>query len=204
MSIEIWTAFILASAVLLAIPGPTVTIVVGHALAGGRRAVWATVPGVVLGDFVAMTASLLGAGAVLASSATLFTILKTVGAIYLIWLGIRMWQARPRIDTPESGAQPLRRASVFWNCFAVTALNPKDIVFFVAFVPQFIDPAAPTLAQFAILELTFLSMVAINIALWSLGAGHLRARLARPNRLVIMNRIGASLLIGAGLATSRA
>ena len=202
MSIELWTAFVLASTALLAIPGPTVTVVVGHAIAGGRPAAWATLPGVVLGDFVAMTASLLGAGAILATSATLFMVLKLGGAAYLIWLGICMWRA-PVTEGRIEGEAPVSRSAVFWNCFVVTALNPKDILFFVAFVPQFIDPNAPAITQFVILEATFLTMVAVNIGFWSLTAGHLGSRLTTPGRLRVMNRVGGSVLIGAGAFTAR-
>ena len=98
MSIELWIAFTLASVVLLAIPGPTVMLVISYALGRGKTSGWATVPGVTLGDFTAMTASLLGAGAVLAASATLFTVLKLLGAAYLIWLGVNLWRAKPHLD----------------------------------------------------------------------------------------------------------
>lgn len=201
MSVEIWIAFVAASAALLAIPGPTLTLVVGYAINGGRRTAWASVPGVTLGDFTAMTASLLGAGAVLAASATLFTALKVLGAVYLIWLGISLWRAEPQ-GALTGGAEVRSLRRVFWNCYAVTALNPKDIVFFVAFVPQFVDPAQPVLEQFIILEATFLTMVAINIAMWSYLGGTLRARLTRPETLRIANRVGAGFLIGAGLVTA--
>ncbi|MEO1493967.1 MAG: LysE family translocator [Pseudomonadota bacterium] len=204
MDIHVLATFIVASAALLAIPGPTVTIVVGHAIAGGRGVARATVPGVVAGDFVAMTASLLGAGAILASSASLFTALKIVGAVYLVWLGIKLWRAPAALDKAQARGPALKQRAVFWNCFTVTALNPKDILFFVAFVPQFIDPAGPVLLQFVILEATFLTMVAINIALWSFGAGHLRQAFQRPSRMRALNRVGGSLLIGAGVLTSRA
>ncbi len=95
MSLELWIAFTLASAVLLAVPGPTVMLVVSYALGRGRGTGWATVPGVALGDFTAMTISLLGAGAILAASATLFTVLKLIGALYLLWLGIQLWRSKP-------------------------------------------------------------------------------------------------------------
>src|SRR5258707_12041210 len=95
MSLETWFAFVLAASVLLAIPGPTVTLVIGYALGEGRRAAWATVAGVALGDFTAMTLSLLGLGAVLAASAALFTILKIAGAAYLVYLGVRLWRGPP-------------------------------------------------------------------------------------------------------------
>ncbi len=99
MSLEAWFAFAAASAIMLAIPGPTILLVVSYALGHGRKTALATVTGVALGDFTAMTASLFGLGAVLAASATLFTVLKWVGGAYLIWLGIKLWRA-PIISEP--------------------------------------------------------------------------------------------------------
>ena len=142
------------------------------------------------------------AGAILATSATLFTMLKIMGALYLIWLGIRLWKTDPAPRQMELRAKGHSLRTVFWNTYAVTALNPKDIVFFVAFVPQFVDPSQPVLPQFVILEATFLFMVACNIALWSHLGGYLRSRLVRPEIIRIMNRIGASFLIGAGALTA--
>ncbi len=199
MSLEVWVAFVFASTALLVVPGPTVLLVVSYALGRGRASGWATVPGVTLGDFTAMTASLLGAGAVLAASAALFTILKLAGAVYLIWLGINLWRAKPTFSDVEQTGGAATNKSMFWNAFVVTALNPKSIVFFVAFVPQFVDPAHAALPQFVILEATFLALAATSIALWAVLAGRLRARFRRPATLKAANRIGASFLIGAGL-----
>ncbi|MEM8791594.1 MAG: LysE family translocator [Pseudomonadota bacterium] len=203
MDFEIWIAFTLASAALLAIPGPTVMLVVSYALGRGRSSAWATVPGVTLGDFTAMTISLAGAGAVLATSATLFTILKFAGAAYLIWLGIGLWRARPApSDAPEGMRASLR--GMFVNSYVVTALNPKSIVFFIAFVPQFIDPQGPLLVQMAVLEVTFLALAAANTLLWVLLVGEMRQRFKSPATLRLANRIGGSFMIGAGLLTAMA
>ncbi len=203
MTLETLLAFALASAVLLAIPGPTVMIVVAHALAGGRRTGRATVPGVVLGDATAMTLSLAGAGAVLAASATLFTALKLLGAGYLVWLGIGLWRRPPGpLRALEAAPTPPRR--LFWQAYAVTALNPKSIVFFVAFVPQFLDPAAPVLPQMAALEAVFLALAALNTALWALAAGTVRARLSRPSVLRWLGRAGGGFLVAAGGVTAAA
>ncbi|WP_417513322.1 LysE family translocator [Minwuia sp.] len=202
MPLELWIAFALASAALLAIPGPTVMLVVSYALGRGRSSGWASVPGVTLGDFTAMTASLLGAGAILATSATLFTVLKLVGAAYLIWLGIKLWRAKPELDPVTAGTAKGGNRAIFWHAYFVTALNPKGIVFFVAFVPQFIDPAAPGLLQFVILEATFLTLAALNVTLWVVAAGSLRERFREPRTLRLVNRIGGSFLIGAGLLTA--
>lgn len=202
MSLELWLTFVIASAVLLAVPGPTVMLVVSYALGRGKATGWATVPGVTLGDFAAMTASLLGAGAVLATSATLFTLLKLAGAAYLVWLGIKLWRSEPKLDALASTDERSSGWAMFWNAFVVTALNPKGIVFFVAFVPQFIDPSRPAFAQFAIMEATFLALAAANVAIWALLAGELRARFRRPATLRLVNRFGACFLIGAGLLTA--
>ncbi|MEL6476496.1 MAG: LysE family translocator [Pseudomonadota bacterium] len=200
MDLNIWIAFTLASAALLAIPGPTVMLVVSYALGTGRRSGWATVPGVTLGDFTAMSLSLAGAGAILATSATLFTVLKLAGAAYLIWLGISLWRSDPTsLDTGKRGGG-LRQ--MFVNSYVVTALNPKSIVFFIAFVPQFVDPTRPVLVQFAVMEATFLALAAINTALWVILAAEMRARFQRPATLLWAQRIGGGFLIGAGLLTA--
>lgn len=204
MSLELWIAFTLATCALLAMPGPTILLVVSYALGHGRASAWATVPGVTLGDFTAMTISLLGAGAVLAASATLFTLLKLLGAAYLIWLGIQLWRADATLDAMSGAPSGADGRRMFWNAYLVTALNPKSIVFFIAFVPQFVDPAAPMLAQFAVLEATFLTLAAINVALWAVLAGQMRARFQKPSTLRIVNRVGGSFLIGAGLLTAAA
>jgi len=202
MSFELWIAFALASTALLAIPGPTVMLVVSYALGRGRASGWATVPGVALGDFTAMTLSLAGAGAVLAASATLFTALKLCGAAYLVWLGVQLWRAKPAPADVAGLAIDVPHRRMFWSAFVVTALNPKGIVFFVAFVPQFVEPAAPLLPQFAILVATFVALGTANAALWALMAGTMRARFRRPSTLRLVNRIGGSFLIGAGLLTA--
>ncbi len=199
MSLEFWIAFVAASGALLAIPGPTVMVVVSYALARGRSSAWATVPGVTLGDFTAMTISLLGAGAILAASAALFTALKLVGAAYLIWLGVQLWRANPTVESMGGRASAKRGRNMFWNAYFVTALNPKGIVFFIAFVPQFIDPAAPLLTQFVILEATFLSLAAANVAIWALLMEQVRGHFQQPSTLRWLNRVGGSFLIGAGL-----
>jgi threonine/homoserine/homoserine lactone efflux protein len=204
LPLELWIAFTLASAALLAVPGPTVMLVVSYALGQGRAGALATVPGVALGDLTAMTISLLGAGAILAASTTLFTALKLIGALYLVWLGIQLWRAGEALGPVAASGATRGRRRMFWNAYLVTALNPKSVVFFIAFVPQFVDPAAPPLAQFAVLEATFVILAAVNAALWALLAGQMRARLQQPWALRLVHRVGGSFLIGAGLLTALA
>jgi len=203
MSLEIWFAFAVASAVLLAIPGPTVMLVVSYALARGRESAWATVPGVSLGDLTAMTVSLAGAGAVLAASATLFTVLKLCGAAYLVWLGIGLWRAAPeRLMPSRAGGAGRELRGMFWKSYVVTALNPKSIVFFIAFVPQFVATEAPLMPQFTVLVATFVGLAMVNTALWALLAGEMRRRFERPGTVRVVSRVGGCFLIGAGMLTA--
>ena len=198
MSLETWLAFALASAVLVAIPGPTVLLVVSFALGQGKRSALATVPGVALGDLIAMVVSMAGAGAVLATSAAAFTLLKLAGAMYLIWLGIGLWRAAPQ----ALSVKPATGRRLFRDSFTVTVLNPKGIVFFIAFVPQFIDTTAPLLGQTAILIATFVVIGSLNALLWALAAGTMRDKLASIRAQRNIARVGGSFLILAGLVTA--
>lgn len=201
MSLDHWLAFAAASAILLAIPGPTILLVVSYALAGGQRTAAPVVAGVALGDFVAMTASLLGLGVLLATSATLFMILKWIGAAYLVYLGIRLWRAPIAAIEIEPAETSRSGRAMFSHAFAVTALNPKSIVFFVAFLPQFIDHALPAIPQMVVFEATFLTLAVINAALYAWLATAARGAIRRPSVQRLVNRVGGSLLIAAGLAT---
>ncbi len=198
MTFEHWLAFAAASAVMLAIPGPTVLLVVSYALGHGRSAARATVAGVALGDFTAMTASMLGLGALLAASAALFTLLKWVGAAYLVYLGIKLWRAKP-MDRGENAASERRPLSIFAHAYVVTALNPKSIVFFVAFLPQFLVAGAPLLPQMVLFEVTFLVLATLNATLYGLLAASARTTIRKPKVQSAVNRTGGALLIGAGL-----
>ncbi len=200
MSIETWLAFAAASAVLLIIPGPTILLVVSYALGQGWRTALPMSVGVALGDFTAMTLSMLGIGALLATSATVFTILKWIGAAYLVWLGIKLFraggtlQAEPR----QSAASSLRMLGHAW---LVTALNPKSITFFVAFLPQFLDRSGDFWTQMLIFEATFLVLAFLNALGYALAASRARRAVANPRVLSIVNRTGGTLLVGAGVAT---
>lgn len=200
MSFETWIAFVAASAVLLAIPGPTVLLVISYALSHGRRSASATVAGVALGDFTAMTVSMLGVGALLLASATLFSVLKWFGAAYLIYLGVKLWRAPIAVESGEAAAGPKERPlRIFLHTYVVTALNPKGIVFFVAFLPHFLDASQPVIAQLVIFEITFLILAMLNAAGYGLMASLARGTIRKPRVKRFVNRAGGSLMIGAGV-----
>jgi len=200
MPLETWAAFAAASAVLLIIPGPTILLVVSYALGQGWRTALPMSVGVALGDFTAMTLSMLGIGALLAASATVFTLLKWIGAAYLIYLGIKLFraggalQAEPR----KTAASSLRMMAHAW---LVTALNPKSITFFVAFLPQFIDRHADFWTQMAIFEATFLTLAFLNAFGYALVAARARELVRNPRAIGFFNKAGGTLLVGAGIAT---
>ncbi len=198
MSLTHWLAFFVASNILLAVPGPTVLVVVSYALGHGRRPAAAVVAGVSLGDFTAMTCSMLGLGAILAASALIFTGLRWVGGLYLIYLGIKLWRT-PVAAADTAAAPDLSLKRIFAHAYAVTALNPKSIIFFIAFVPQFIDTARPFWPQVAILEATFVSLAAINAALYGWLAAKARDKLKSPKVQRAVNRSGGAALMGAGM-----
>lgn len=199
MPIELWLAFVAASAVLLVIPGPTILTVIGYAITHGRRARIPVVAAVALGDSTALVVSLLGLGALLAASALWFTVIKWVGGLYLIHLGVRLLRAGISPSPTAAPPVPGSRRRVFANTYLVTALNPKGIVFFVAFLPQFIDPAAPVVGQLWILAITFVVMATLNATLYAVFAASARRLLASPRAQRRFNLSGGALLSAAGV-----
>jgi threonine/homoserine/homoserine lactone efflux protein len=200
MTFETWAAFAAATAVLLVIPGPTILLVVSYALGQGWRTALPTAAGVALGDFTAMTLSMLGVGALLATSATVFAALKWAGAAYLIWLGIKLFRAGGTLDAKprEDAVSSLKMLGHAW---LVTALNPKSLTFFVAFLPQFLDPKGDFWTQMLIFEATFVTLAAANAFGYALIASRARAVVSSPRAIRAINRAGGTLLIGAGFAT---
>ncbi|MFN4101459.1 MAG: LysE family translocator [Pararhodobacter sp.] len=203
MDLHLWLAFVAASVALLLIPGPTILLILGYAISQGRRVALATVAGVTLGDFLALTASLLGLGALVATSATLFTVLKWVGAVYLVYLGVQLWRSAGKMPMdPLNPPETLPARKVFAHATLVTALNPKSIAFFIAFVPQFLRPAEPLAPQFVILIATFVGLAGLNTLVWALLADRLRARIGRPQIIARLSKLGGAALVGMGVMTA--
>ncbi|MEC9462987.1 MAG: LysE family translocator [Pseudomonadota bacterium] len=201
MTFETWLAFAAASAVLLIIPGPTILLVVSYALGQGWRSALPVATGVALGDFTAMTLSMLGVGAILAASATIFTALKWLGAAYLVYLGIKLFRAGGTLDVkPQTDrATTMKMVGHAW---VVTALNPKSITFFVAFLPQFLDKHGDFFTQMVVFETTFLVLAFLNAAGYALIASRARNLVRSPRAIGLFNKTGGTLLIGAGVATA--
>lgn len=190
-------AFAATAAAIAVTPGPTAMLLVSYGLALGPGGARVTVPAVVVGDLTAMALSLLGLGAVLAASADVFTVLKWLGAAYLIVLGIRMWKAKPA-PTDTSAPRGRSRSAIFRHVYVVTALNPKSIAFYVALLPQFVDPARPAPPQLAALAFAWLAIGTVNALAYALLAGRLRMLVASAGARRWLDRAAGSCLIGAG------
>jgi threonine/homoserine/homoserine lactone efflux protein len=199
MSLHTYGAFVVASAILLIIPGPTVLTVISYSLSHGRRANLPLVAAVALGDSTALAMSLLGLGTLLAASAFWFTAIKMIGGLYLLYLGAGLLRSGFR----SAGALHLARAGtrrrLFADTYLVTALNPKSILFFVAFLPQFVSPNGHPVRQLWILAVTFVILAAVNAAMYSVFAASARRALTSPVAGRSLHLTGGSLLTAAGI-----
>lgn len=202
MDWTLYLTFTAATAALVVLPGPTIMLVVSYALTQGRRAALATILGVALGDITLIIASMAGMGALLAASAELFTVLKWIGALYLIWLGVKLWRASVQPAGALAARDTQSDRAMILHCWLVTALNPKSIAFFVAFLPQFLDPARPLLPQMTVMGVTFVGLAVINAFGYALLANRARRRITQPSTMRLVNRLGGSILVTAGIMTA--
>jgi threonine/homoserine/homoserine lactone efflux protein len=193
-----------ASILLLVLPGPSVLYVVTRSVAQGRRAGAVSVLGVGLGNFSHAIAAAIGISAIIASSAVAFTAVKYAGAAYLIYLGVRALQGRSEtpLVLPDHGRTNRR---LFWEGFLVDLLNPKVALFYLAFLPQFIDPAQGAVApQMLILGAMFTSLGLLSDGTYAVAAGALgrRLRTARSERR--LQRASGVVYLGLGVTAALA
>ena len=191
--------FAAATLALLVVPGPAVLYIVARSVSGGRRAGLVSVLGVHVGTLVHVVAAVVGLSAVLASSAVAFTIVKYAGAAYLVYLGLRTWASR-RQDAPASvSVTSLRRT--FWQGALVNVTNPKTALFFLAFLPQFVDPDATTpWLQALVLGLLFVGLGVLSDGAYALLASGVWARVGRRPAAVRRERLASGgVLVGLGV-----
>lgn len=192
-------AFALASVVIAVIPGPSVLFVIGRSLALGRAAGVVSVAGNALGMIPAVLAVAFGVGAIVASSVVAFTVIKIVGALYLVWLGVQAIRHRHAHSTIEP-TPPTQWRRLLGQGIIVGVTNPKTIAFFVAVLPQFVDPSAGTVwAQLLTLGLVFMILALACDSIWALAAGSARQWFGRsPKRLSTLTGAGGVMMIGLG------
>ena len=198
MPLENWLAYTFVTATFLLIPGPTILLVISYSLIRGRQAVFALLLGVGLGDIVAMILSFIGVGLLLQTVTIAFQFLKWIGAAYLIWLGIKMWRSASQSMELSAITDKKVWHAIMANAFVITALTPKSIVFFLAFLPQFINSEKQFIPQSLILGSTFLVLAIISVLFYSILATFAGQQMQLSLIHRWTNRIGGSLLIGAG------
>lgn len=202
MSFSLYLAFVTATVILILIPGPNVALIVANSVAYGTRYGLLTVAGTTSAIALQLIITVAGVTTVLTTLATVFDYLRWLGVAYLVYLGVRAWRAPP-IDLTEVPPQPRSARAIFGRGLAVGLTNPKTLLFYGAFFPQFIDPNGDVGRQLVILAVTFFVLGGTLDSVWALTAGHARQFIARQGRL--RNRLTGSLLIGCalGLAVAR-
>ena len=198
---ELYLAFVAACVILIVIPGPNVALIVANSVAHGARYGLITVAGTSSAVVVHLALTVLGATAVLNLLAASFDWLRWLGVAYLVWLGISAWRA-PVVDLAKVGPQARSARLIFGRGFLVGLTNPKTLLFYGAFFPQFIVPGPNAADQFLLLAVTFLVIAVVLDGVWALLAARLRTLLVTHVRL--RNRITGGLLMGAGLGLALA
>lgn len=194
-----WVAFLIASILFIQVPGPSLLFTIGRALTVGRREALLSVVGNALGVTAQVALVALGLGAIVAASATAYTAIKLLGAAYVVWLGVQAIRHRSDARLAMQSATPARRGHPVRIGFTVGATNPKTIVFFVAFLPQFTDPGGPVAPQTMLLGLVFGVLAVVSDGTWALAAGAARTWFAqRPSRLDTLSAAGGTMMIGLG------
>jgi threonine/homoserine/homoserine lactone efflux protein len=204
MTLSTYLLYVAAVALLIVTPGPTMLMCMTNSLNHGPRRAMTSVAGAVTAVLCVMALSAMGLGALLATSETAFTVAKVVGAAYLVWLGIKTFRSNTVLKLDEEAARPSGR-SFYLQGFLVGASNPKAVLFFAAFFPQFLNPAAPIVPQFALLALTFMAFEFTVLTLCALGVARLIPLLKSSGPVCWINRIcgGLFTLMGGLLLLTR-
>ena len=203
MSLEIYLAYVLACVLITLVPGPTVTLIVANSLAHGARAGLLNVAGTQLGLALMMGTLIVGLASVIEAMGWLFDWLRIAGALYLAWLGWKLLRAPEALA--QAGAAAAPRGGFFLQGLLVLLANPKVLLWFGAFIPQFIDPRGDYVAQIALLGLTAMAVAAVTDGAYAVLTGRVGHALSRRHVRAV-SRAGGAFLIGGGiwLALTRA
>lgn len=196
MSIELYLAYCVAWALLTLVPGPVVTLVIANGLTHGTRAALINVAGTQLGLALMIGVLLVGLTSVIETMSVWFDWLRLIGAAYLIWLGLKL--LRTSGEVADVGPVPPPRGGFFLQGFLVMISNPKALLFFGAFIPQFIDPAGDYVRQLLLLGITSMVIGAATDGAYAVLTGRAGQALSR-RRVRLAARLSGGCLIGGGL-----
>jgi len=204
LNTDLFIAFCLATTALVLLPGPIVTLVIANAIAHGRRTGLATVAGASTGNALLVAAGALGLSTLLALLADIFEYVRWAGVAYLIYLGLRQWREVVRASTSPGTIAIPRGRSVFGQAFVVAITNPKTILFYAAFFPQFVDRGLAIAPQLVAMSVAFVVIGIVFDSTYALLAARIRPLLMGERRTRIRNGLTGSLLIGTGIGLALA
>ena len=196
MAIDLYIAYVLACILMAIIPGPTVTVIVGNSLKHGARAGLLNVAGTQAGLGLMMLTLIVGLSSVIAAMGWLFEVLRYAGAAYLVWIGWNLLRHPDAISETQNVSVP--RGGFFLQGFLVIMANPKALLFFGAFIPQFIDPAGNYGAQIALLGVTAMLIAFFSDGAYAVLTGRAGALLSR-SKVRTVSRLSGACLIGGGV-----
>lgn len=197
MPIELYLAFVLASIILAATPGPSVSLIIANGASFGLKGGLTTVAGGITGVVLLVTGATLGMSSIMALMADWFDVLRWAGAAYLVWLGMsrlwKVWKSESALEPPVTSGRRW-----YWQGLAVSLSNPKTLLFLGAFFPQFISPQAPLASQLWLLAVTFIAIVTLIDSAYAVLAGTARAWITQK-RVSLADSVTGVLLICGGL-----
>ena len=196
MTLEIYLAYIAACFLIAVVPGPTVTVIIGNSLAHGTRAGLLNVAGTQLGLGLMMAILVVGLSSVIAAMGWLFDWLRWAGAAYLVWIGWKLLRAPDALDQPETAPAP--RGGFLLQGFLVLMANPKALLWFGAFIPQFVDPNGNYVAQIIVLGVSAMAIALVTDGGYAVLTGRAGALLSRK-RVRLVSRLSGTCLIGGGI-----
>jgi len=196
MPLDLYLAYVLACVVITLVPGPTVTVIVANSLAHGARAGLLNVAGTQLGLALMMATLVVGLSSVIAAMGWLFDWLRLAGAAYLVWLGWKLLRSPDAVTQGVAASAP--RGGFFLQGFLVLMANPKALLWFGAFIPQFVDPKGNYVAQIILLGLTAMAVALVSDGAYAVLTGRAGALLSRK-RVRVVSRVSGLCLIGGGV-----
>jgi homoserine/homoserine lactone efflux protein len=196
MPLELYLAYVLACAVITLIPGPTVTVIIANSLAHGTRAGLLNVAGTQLGLGLMMAILVVGLSSVIAAMGWIFDWLRWAGALYLVWLGWKLLRAPDVLHDVQRSVRP--RGGFFLQGFLVLMANPKALLWFGAFIPQFVDPTGNYVAQIVLLGVTAMAVALASDGAYAVLTGRAGAFLSKT-RVKLISRLSGGFLIGGGI-----
>ena len=199
--LDLYLTFVAATSLLMLIPGPNVALIVANSVAYGPRYGFLTVAGTSSAMVPQLALTAFGMTAALGTAAEWFEWIRWLGVLYLLYVGVQQWRA-PALDLTQTKPQPRSFRSIYARGLLVSLTNPKTLLFYGAFFPQFVSLEGPVALQVTVLSLTFLMLAVLWDCLWALAAGRARGLLAA--RGTLRNRLSGGLLIGAGVGLALA